>query len=125
MRKKIEEYSVSKAIKYFQKHKYAVTNVGGAKSYDLDCLKNGNTLRVEVKGTQTTGDSIILTPNEVRNAKKHKTALYVLCLIKVDPVGKTYRLSGGEEKIINPWKIAEQGNLEPLSYMYFLNKAIE
>ncbi|MFA5823848.1 MAG: DUF3883 domain-containing protein [Thermodesulfovibrionales bacterium] len=125
LRKKTEEYSVSKAIQYFKKHKYTVTNVGGAKSYDLDCFKDGDTLRVEVKGTQTTGDSIILTPNEVRNAKIHKTALYVLHSIKVDMVLKTYRLSGGEEKVINPWKITEQGNLKPLSYMYFLNKIKE
>jgi hypothetical protein len=121
LRKEIEEYSVSKAIQYFKKHKYSVTNVGGAKSYDLDCFKDGGTLRVEVKGTQTIGDSVILTPNEVRNAKKHKTALYILHSIKVDMVRKTYRLSGGEEKVVNPWKITEQGNLKPLSYMYFLN----
>ena len=121
LRKKIEEYSVSKAIQYFQKHKYSAKNVGGTKSYDLDCSKDGDILRVEVKGTQTTGDSIILTPNEVRNAKKHKTALYVLHSIKVDMVRKNYRLSGGDEKIINPWKINEQGKLKALSYMYFIN----
>ena len=121
LRKKIEEYSVSKAIQYFKRHKYSVKNVGGTKSYDLDCSKDGDTLRVEVKGTQTTGDSIILTPNEVRNAKKHKTALYVLHSIKVDMVRKNYRLSGGDEKIINPWKINEQGKLKVLSYMYFMN----
>ena len=121
LRKKIEEYSVAKAIKYFKCNKYSVINVGSVKSYDLDCTKDGDTLRVEVKGTQTQGDSVILTPNEVKNAKKHKTALYVLHSIKVDIFRKTYRLAGGKEKVINPWNINKHGNLKPLSYMYFVN----
>ena len=102
-----------------------MANVGGTRSYDLDCFKNGGTLRVEVKGTQTTGDSVILTPNEVRNAKNHKTALYILHSIKVDMVRKTYRLSGGNEEVINPWKITEQGRLKPLSYIYLLKNIKE
>lgn len=121
LRKQIEEYSVSKAIQHFRKHGHSVKNVGGTKSYDLDCTRHGNTLRVEVKGTQTTGDSIVLTPNEVRNARAHETALYILHSIKVEMVHKKYRLSGGKEKIINPWRIDKQGKLKPLSYMYSMN----
>ncbi len=120
LRKQIEEYSVSKAIKYFRKLKYSVKNVGGTKSYDLECLKNGNLLRVEVKGTQTFGESVILTPNEVRNAKKHKTALYVFHSIRADKDRKRYTLSGGKERVINPWEIKKQGRLKTLSYMYYL-----
>lgn len=121
LRKKIEEYSVSKAIQYFQKQGFSVKNVGSTKSYDLDCFKDGDTLRVEVKGTQTDGNSIILTPNEVRNAKKHKTALYILHSINVNIFRKKYKLSGGIDKIVNPWKIDKQGKLKPLSYMYILD----
>jgi len=119
LRKNIEDYSVSKAIRYFRKQKYTVKNVGATKSYDLHCSKGSNILRVEVKGTQTTGNSIILTPNEVMNAKKHKTALYLLYSIKVDIVRKKYKLSGGKTKVINPFKINKR-KLKVLSYMYTL-----
>lgn len=121
LRKKIEEYSVSKAIQYFKKQGFSVKNVGSTKSYDLDCFKDGDTLRVEVKGTQTEGNNIILTPNEVRNAKKHKTALYILHSINVNIFRKKYKLSEGIGKIVNPWKIDKQGKLKPLSYMYILD----
>ena len=121
LRKKIEEYSVSKAIQYFKNQDFSVKYVGNFKSYDLDCLKDGDTLRVEVKGTQTDGNSIILTPNEVKNAKKHKTALYILHSINVNIYRGKYKLSGGIGKILNPWKIDKQGKLKPLSYMYILD----
>ncbi len=120
LRKLIEEYSVKKAIKYFEKLKYSVKNVGGTKSYDLECSKNGDLLRVEVKGSQTNGESVILTPKEVRNAKNHKTALYVLHSIRVDMIRKRFKLSMGKGKIIKPWDINKQGKLKTLSYMYFL-----
>jgi hypothetical protein len=121
LRKEIEDYSVSKAISYFKKLKYSVENVGATRSYDLHCSKDSDILRVEVKGTQTTGNSIILTPNEVINAKKHKTALYLLHSIKVDIIRKKYKLSRGNAKVVNPWCIDEQGKLKALSYMYTLN----
>lgn len=121
LRKQIEEYSVSKAIQYFQEQGFSVKNVGTTKSYDLDCFKDGDTLRVEVKRTQTDDNNIILTPNEVKNAKKHKTALYILHSINVNMFRKKYKLSGGIDKIVNPWKIDKQGKLKPLSYMYILD----
>lgn len=120
LRKKIEKYSVGKAIKYFRKNGFTVKDVGSTHSYDLHCLNGEESLRVEVKGTQTEGESIILTPNEVKNAKNHKSALYLLHSIDVKTFRKSYKLSGGKEKIINPWTVTKDGVLKALSYIYTL-----
>jgi len=120
LRKKIEEYSMKKAIKFFQNEGYQVTDVSKIEPYDLACKKDNDYLRVEVKGTQSSGDSIVLTPNEIKNAETHKTALYILHSIKVNKANKKYNLSGGKAKIINPWNVDEHGNLKPVSYIYYL-----
>lgn len=122
LRKEIEIYSVNKASSYFKRKGFTVKNVGNFKSFDLECIKDGNILHVEVKGTQTNGDSVILTSNEVKNAKNHITALYILHSIRVKKSGKKFVLSGGIEKIFNPWEISNRGKLTPLSYSYKLNQ---
>lgn len=121
LRKAIEDYSVNKAIKYFESRDYSVENVGKTRSYDLHCRRNGEELRVEVKGTQSGGQSVILTPNEVRNARENLTALYILHDIRV--VRKyqgNFRLSGGAAKVLHPWVIGENGTLTPVGYTYSL-----
>ena len=120
LRKKIETYSVSKAKKYFEKLGFSVKNVGSTHSYDLECKKSGNILRVEVKGTQSAGESIILTPNEIESARNHETALYILHSISVTQKDQKYKLSGGKELIMNPWKIDKQGKLKSISFIYYL-----
>lgn len=117
-RRKIEDFAVKRAIKHFECLGYAVKNVGKSRSYDLDCRKGSETLRVEVKGTQTDGASVILTPNEVSNAKKHTTALFVLHAIRFLRIGSSSVATGGKPLVLNPWKIDKHGTLQPLSYMY-------
>ncbi len=121
LKKKIETYSVSKAKKYFKRLGFSVEDVGSTHSYDLECKKRGNILRVEVKGTQSAGESIILTPNEIESARHHKTALYILHSILVTQKAQKYKLSGGKELIMNPWKIDKQGKLKPISFMYYIS----
>lgn len=117
-RRKIEDFAVKKATKHFEALGYAVKNVGRSRSYDLDCRKGTGVLRVEVKGTQTDGASVILTPNEVSNAKKHTTALFLLHSIKFLRIGTSAIPTGGKARVLNPWKIDTHGTLQPLSYMY-------
>jgi hypothetical protein len=117
-RRRIEDLAVKRATKHFENLGYAVENVGRSRSYDLDCRKGTETLRVEVKGTQTDGASVILTPNEVSNAKKHTTALFVLHSIRFLRIGSYSIPTGGKPLVLNPWKIDTHGTLQPLSYMY-------
>ena len=122
LRKEIEKYSVDKASSYFESKGFTVKNVGKFKSFDLECTKDGNILHVEVKGTQTTGANVILTRNEVKNAKTHTTALYIVHSIEVNKSRRRYVLSNGIERVFNPWEISNQGKLRPLSYSYKLNQ---
>jgi len=116
LRKAIEALAVQKATRFFQSRGYAVRKVG--KPYDLDCCKGKKVLRVEVKGTQTDGASVILTPNEVLSARKNSTALFILHSIRCRKVGKSTVPAGGEPLILNPWQIDNHGRLKALSYIY-------
>lgn len=123
MRRNIEKRAEDTAEKYFRRKGYNVINVGKWKSYDLECRKGGATLRVEVKGTQTRGDSVNLTSNEVANARNHKTALFILHSIKIKPKGrKKTSVAGGIPKVYDPWHIDEVGNLRTRIYEYRLKK---
>jgi len=104
LRKAIEEHAVKKAISYYRKKGYAVEDVGSVRSYDLRCTKGKKILHVEVKGTQSEGNTIILTRNEVTNAKSNTTALYILSDIVVKKGrGKNHSLTAGKQTVLDPW----------------------
>ena len=102
---------------FFQRQGFQVVERG--KPFDLECRRAGKTVYVEVKGTQTTGDEVILTPNEVKFARQFPTtmALFVLHSVKVETSGKSARASGGKRKIVWPWRL-ERRALRAITYWY-------
>ncbi len=110
-----------RAIEYFTGLGYTVIRVGDTESYDLKCSKNGETLRVEVKGTQTEGTAIILTANEVESARNSRSALFILHSVKLSGGGKKRKVSGGIANILNPWHIGQDGSLKTISFIYRLS----
>lgn len=118
LRRQLEDYAVNRAVRHFDSKKYRVIRMG--KPYDLLCTKGGSELRVEVKATQTAGRSIWLTPNEVRSAKQHKSALFIVHSIKVSGNKKSHRLSGGETRLLNPWLIDKHGSRKGIMIQYDL-----
>jgi hypothetical protein len=103
-----------RATQYFSQNGYTVENVSGTKPYDLRCSKHGKQLHVEVKGTTSGGDEVILTLNEARWAPRGaKRALFVLHSIRL--YGR--HTSGGQKWIKVPWTI-DRRRLKPISYMY-------
>lgn len=120
LRKKIENLAIKETTRHFEALGYKVHNVGRYRSYDLECKKEKNILKVEVKGTQTDGTNVILTPNEVSNAKKEGTALFLLHSIRCAKNRKF--VTGGEAFILNPWQVERHGRLKPLSYMYEIRR---
>src|ERR1035441_4397978 len=118
LRKRIESLAVKRATEYFQSRGFSVKNVGTTRSYDLECQKGKRMLRVEVKGTQTDGTSVILTPNEVLNAKRFPTALFLLHSIQCRKIGRSAVPTGGESFVLNRWQVEAHGQLKPLSYTY-------
>jgi hypothetical protein len=115
-RKAIEDYAMEAATKHFMSLGYSVEDHHKDHPYDLLCLKKKVRLHVEVKGTVTSGDGIILTSGEVTFARAHKDkmGLFILHSIKVSSDGK---LSNGQQNVIVPWDV-DEGKLKPVSFMY-------
>jgi Domain of unknown function (DUF3883) len=115
----LEQYAVNAAIKHFEEKGYVVYNVGSTESYDLRCYTATSELHVEVKGTETDGSNIPLTPNEVLHARSHRPlALYVLSNISIKTRNGKLTCSGGVPHIHDPWRIDKDGELRPVGYLY-------
>lgn len=122
-RRAIENAAMKSAQRHFEGKGYRVANVSSSQSYDLHCRKNGRELFVEVKGSQAPVTKVLLTPNEVAFARKNprKMALYVLHSIRVTKRRRVFRASGGQRKIISPWRIRHY-QLTPVQYFCSLTK---
>jgi hypothetical protein len=122
-RKKIEIWAEDDAVNHFTRLGWEVKRVGSEKrGYDLECRnKDGQTLHVEVKGTQTYGEKVVLTGNEVNHNRKAAEcgadhALYVVSEIRVSRED-VIQCSGGEVHCIQPWVITDK-DLIPTEYSY-------
>jgi hypothetical protein len=118
-RKNIEDYAVECATDYFQSAGYEVDNKSSNSPYDLLCRKFDGQIYVEVKGTTTHGDRVILTAGEVRFAQSHKEqmVLFIMHSVVLEKRNNDVLVSGGHQRIIQPWDI-EQGTLVATQYVY-------
>lgn len=118
-RRSIELHAQSMVEEYYLSMGYTVTDVSKTKPYDLHCESEERTVRVEVKGTTGSGESIILTRNEVKHAKSNKSqvALAVVRGIELRLRDGEPTAEGGEMQIIDPWDINESA-LEATQYEY-------
>lgn len=121
VRKKIELYAEDHAIRHFAARGWVSDRVGHLKlGFDLECKNaEGEILHVEVKGTRTAGEFVILTANEARHnhiACNVSHALYVVSQVKVSHDGGI-SCSGGVANCILPWTI-DGCDLIPTEYSY-------
>jgi hypothetical protein len=74
-----------RAPRFMAKSRFDTPRVSAFCPYDLHCERDDRVLRVEVKGTTSTGERVVLTRNEVAQAKAEypNTALYVLADVTV------------------------------------------
>jgi hypothetical protein len=116
-RRAIEERAMTVATDYFSERGWTVRDVSSNRSYDLECTRGDDMLHVEVKGTTSRGNSILLTANEVAHARDFPhTALFVLYGIRVR-AGDPPVATGGRARVFDPWQIVEE-RLEALAYSY-------
>lgn len=118
-RRAVELHAMKVALSHFAKLGYSITDVSSNHPYDLECTKRGETLSVEVKGTQSDGSTVNLTVAEVRIARSEtsRMALFLLHSIQVSHDGDTFRASGGCIRLLLPWVPADK-HLEPTQYRY-------
>jgi hypothetical protein len=122
-RRAIELYAEDLAGTYFTVRGWSVKPVGHLKlGYDLECRHpDGLVLHAEVKGTQSLGEEVVLTRNEVRHCQDSgrcgaEHVLYVVSRIDLDREDGI-RCSGGKEHCVWPWVIDDE-DLTPTQYAY-------
>jgi hypothetical protein len=125
-RRQIEECAVLHAIAYFEGAGWEVDPVyrEGSFPYDLLCRRNGEELRVEVKGTSGDGSAVLLTPREVaHNRRVENMALFVVCDIELERTQRGVRAVGGRAlPPVSPWRISDR-DLRPTGYSYSVQPA--
>jgi hypothetical protein len=119
-RSAIEKHAMNVVEAYLRKDGWEVEDTSAAKPYDFYCLSEQGELYIEVKGTTSAGETIVLTRNEVEHHRKvwPNNGLALVSRIKLSGEdGLT--ASGGTLEMIQPWRI-EEANLQVVSYLYRL-----
>ena len=120
-RKAIELRAMALAEQYFFRTWSSVTDVSAHASFDLLCRRGEDELHVEVKGTTTLGESIVLTKNEVAHSRQASCALFLVSEIRLDRTDLANPIaSGGKCTLFDPWQIDDHA-LKPLAYECRLN----
>jgi hypothetical protein len=114
----VELRAMCVATAYFEARGYTVTDTSANKPYDLVATKGDTRLFVEVKGTTTGGEQVILTKNEVAHAQGHPGECVLFVVHDIEVAGDSEPVaSGGVEKMIEPWVPADE-DLVALSFQY-------
>jgi hypothetical protein len=116
----IESHAMAICKKYYSDKKYVVKDVSANCPYDFIITKNGLSRLVEVKGTQTTGDTIILTKNEVELSRTQGDSMALFIVHSIVMNKKTVKEGSGVVSIIDPWRVSND-RLTPISFTYRLS----
>jgi hypothetical protein len=120
VRKCVEDYAMRWAVQHYENEGWSVSNVSATKSYDLQCTRGAQRLHVEVKGTTTAGETVILTRNEVTHAEQEHpfVELFVVAEIVVDgSASDSPHARGGHAHVRKEWS-PEADRLLPVGYVY-------
>ncbi len=107
------------ATAHFRSEGFDVEDVSAHSPYDLRCTRGREVLRVEVKGTTTKGDVLLLTRNSVNfnRTPKSRMALFMLHSVNVKPARSGVVATGGSKRILRPWNV-EEGTLTPIGFTW-------
>lgn len=121
----IEQRAVVLAKAHYEAQGWTVRDVGATQPYDLDARRGDERLHVEVKGTTSTGGSVVLTEGEVRHHAKGRaqSVLVVVRGIRLVRTPEGPRAEGGELCELAPWTI-DPACLTPISYKYVVPPGI-
>lgn len=120
-RKAVEDHAMKVAERYFAGKGYDVKDEHKTASYDFLCTKDGQEWYVEVKGTTSRPEQVLVTRGEVDHARNNPghSILFVVHEICLDKgIGKTL---GGKSLVLKPWCPGIE-DLEATAYQYRLPK---
>ena len=117
-RRAVEGRAMALAKNWLESNGYLAKDVSRTASFDFEALKNGQTIKVEVKGTTNeSGDALLMTQNEVNlhRSQKGHTALVVVTHIElVNQPGKPVA-HGGKVQVEVGWDI-DAWEVAPIAY---------
>lgn len=116
----IESYAMTICKNHFLRNGYEVIDVSANHSYDLLIKKNEESRFVEVKGTQTAGETIVLTKNEVDLSRAHGVNMVLFIVHSIVLNKKSVKKGSGVVSIIHPWRVNDD-KLTPISFTYKLS----
>jgi len=121
VRKALEAAAVQKARHHYEKAGFRVIERG--KPFDLECRRGSKTVFVEVKGTQTKGVKIFLTPNEVDYAHNNHMELFVVHSMTIVHGIRGPQARGGVDKRVPRWR-PHRAQLMPIIYSYLVDASV-
>lgn len=118
-RKAVEMCAMEAAEQYLYAHGWtSVEDMSATESYDLRASNDTSEIKVEVKGTTSSGERVVLTRSEV---KLHLNQFPDNALIVVSGIhlvrGESPVATGGTPFVLQPWYL-DTNALEPLGYEY-------
>jgi hypothetical protein len=118
-KKVIEKHAMAMAISYLSSTGFTqITDVGDSESYDIRANGPSQIFCFEVKGSTGSGETIILTKNEVSIQKElyPHNGLVVVSGIELNR-GEVLSVNGGNLYFLSPWVI-DESRLKAISYDY-------
>lgn len=94
---------------------WSVTDVSAVAPYDLHCTRDGEELRVEVKGTQGLGAQVIITANELGHARANHPLVSLIVVSGIVVEGDQRIASGGTLRQFDEWNPTDE-DLHAISY---------
>jgi hypothetical protein len=120
VRAAIEAHAMNAAYAHFSAFG-TVEDKSSTESYDFAVRIDGIEWHVEVKGTSTDGNSVLLTPNEVKHARTYPyVALFVLSNIEVGGASEELTACGGTPLVLHPW-VMDERSLLPTGFEYTIS----
>jgi hypothetical protein len=118
-RRAIELHAQRMAETYYADLGYEVKDVSSDHPYDIHCKKGDGELHIEVKGTMSSGNSVLLTRNEVAHARQNRerAVLVIVAGIELSTINGRPRPRGGDMRVVQPWDV-DTGALSPTQYEY-------
>lgn len=115
----VEKRAVDLMCEALRAEGWEVKDVGAHKPHDLEARKDEVELWVEVKGTTSTGNEVVLTNGEVieYSAKWPDTMLALVSGISLDRTSHPAVATGGSLRTVSQWGI-DPAALTPISFRY-------
>lgn len=120
LRRVIELYAVERARNHYIKNGYKVTELG--KPFDLLCIRNDDVIHVEVKGSRSKLNAVILTVNEVKDARiqSWRSDLFLVDGICIDLASEASPIAReGSARVLENWD-PKEADLSPSRFSYSL-----